>query len=45
MAFKSTYKYARISPRKARLVADMIRGMDVDAAKTALSFSTKRARP
>ncbi len=43
MAFSSTYKFARISPRKARLLVDMIRGKQVDEAMTALEFSTKRA--
>jgi large subunit ribosomal protein L22 len=43
MAFVSKYNYARISPRKVRLVADMIRGKRLDEALTALSFSNKRA--
>ena len=43
MAFSSTYKFARISPRKARLLVDMIRGKQVDQAMTALEFSAKRA--
>lgn len=33
----------RISPRKGRLVADLVRGMDIEQAKTQLSFSSKRA--
>ncbi len=43
MAFKSTFRYARISARKARLLADLIRGMEVEDAVTALEFSKKRA--
>ena len=43
MAFESTYRFARISARKARLVADMIRGKRIDQAETALVFSKKRA--
>ena len=33
----------RISPRKVRLVADLIRGMDVKAAQVHLSFLTKKS--
>ncbi len=36
-------KYARISPQKARLVADQIRGLPVDRALTLLKFSNKKA--
>ena len=43
MPYQSSHRFARIAPRKARLVADMIRGMNVDAALTALDFSKKRA--
>jgi len=35
-------KHARISPQKARLVADQIRGMGVDQAINLLTFSTKK---
>ena len=43
MAFKAMHRYARISPRKARLVLDLIRGRDVDDALALLKFSKKRA--
>lgn len=43
MAFKSTFRYARISPRKVRLVADLIRGRGINEARTLLQFSKKRA--
>jgi len=43
MAYRAIHRYARIAPRKARLVADMIRGRRIDAAMTALEFSKKRA--
>jgi large subunit ribosomal protein L22 len=43
MPFTSTHRFARISARKARLVADLIRGKSVDQALTALTFSKKRA--
>lgn len=36
-------KYLRMSPRKVRLVVDLIRGMEVKRAKSYLQFSTKRA--
>ena len=40
---KATHNRARISPRKTRLVADMIRGQSVSRAKDILDFSDKRA--
>jgi len=43
MAYNATHRFARIAPRKARLVADMIRGMPIDQALTALAMSKKRA--
>ena len=43
MPFKSTFKYARISSRKVRLVVDLIRDKPVDQALTQLQFSKKRA--
>ena len=36
-------KFARISPQKARLVADQIRGLPVDRALQVLTFSNKKA--
>lgn len=43
MNVSATYKYARISPQKCRLVADQIRGLAVDRALNILSFNTKKA--
>ena len=43
MDYKSSFRYARISPRKVRLLVDMIRGKKYDDAWTALKFSKKRA--
>ena len=43
MAFKAKHKFARISPRKARLLMDLIRGRNVDDAITLLRFNKKRA--
>lgn len=34
---------SRLSPQKARLVADLIRGLPVDKALNVLTFSTKKA--
>ncbi len=38
-------KYARISPQKVRLVADQIRGLDIENALNLLKFSNKKAAP
>jgi large subunit ribosomal protein L22 len=43
MQVASKLRYARISPQKARLVADQIRGLPVDKALQNLTFSTKKA--
>ena len=43
MAFRSSHRYARISPRKARLLMDLVRGRDVDDAITMLRFAKQRA--
>jgi large subunit ribosomal protein L22 len=42
MESKAVGKYIRISPQKARLVADVVRGMGVDKALTALRFMPKK---
>lgn len=41
--FTAKHRYARMSARKARLVADLIRGKDVNYALELLQFSPKRA--
>ncbi len=41
--YTSTWRYARISPRKARLLADLIRGKSAEEALSVLNFSKKRA--
>ena len=43
METQAIHKNARISPRKARLVADQIRGLSVAQALDTLKFSTKKA--
>src|SRR3954447_26326001 len=43
MPFEAKHRFARIAPRKARLVLDLVRGRDVDDALAMLRFSKKRA--
>lgn len=43
MKFRAVYRYAKISPRKARLVIDLIRGKPVNDALEILRFTPKRA--
>ncbi len=42
METRAVGKYIRISPQKARLVADTVRGMNVDQAITTLRFTPKK---
>ncbi len=42
MAWSAKHRYARISERKARLVADMIRGMDCSEAVDVLKHTHNR---
>lgn len=43
MPFQAKHRFARIAPRKARLLMDLIRGRDVDDAISMLRFSKQRA--
>jgi large subunit ribosomal protein L22 len=43
MAWQAKHRYARISARKVRLIADMIRGRDVQDALNLLKFTPNRA--
>ncbi len=43
METKAVAKYIRISPQKARLVADVVRGMDAETAIMTLRFMPKKA--
>ena len=40
---RATAKYVRVSPRKARLVADQVRGLDIEKARALLQFSPRGA--
>lgn len=42
-ASKAVLRLARVSPQKARLVADMIRGEDVDSALIKLKYTRKKS--
>ena len=43
MAYVAKHRYARIAPRKARLIADMVRGRKVEDALVILGFAKQRA--
>jgi len=45
MISKASAMYARIAPRKARVVANMVRGKDAGAALMTLEFLPKSAAP
>jgi large subunit ribosomal protein L22 len=42
-SFHAVHRYARIAPRKARLVADLVRGLQVDDAMAVLENQPRRA--
>lgn len=41
--WRALHRFARISPRKARLVMDLIRGLHVNDAQDTLRFTDKKA--
>lgn len=43
MAFEVKLKHLHIAPRKARLVADLVRGKTAEEAQTILNFAIKKA--
>ena len=43
MQVSATHRFARISPQKARLVADLIRGKRAEEAVNILAFSNQKA--
>jgi large subunit ribosomal protein L22 len=45
MQAKAKLRAARIAPRKARLVADLVRGRGVEEALTLLEFTRKKSAP
>ena len=45
MEAKAKLRLARVSPQKARLVADLVRGMDVGEAIEILTFTRKKSAP
>jgi large subunit ribosomal protein L22 len=40
---RASARYVRVAPRKARLVADQVRGLPVPEARTLLDFSSRGA--
>jgi large subunit ribosomal protein L22 len=40
---RATAKFVRVSPRKARLVCDLVRGKSVNEARAILAFATRDA--
>jgi ribosomal protein L22 len=40
---RASSRYVRIAPRKARLIADQVRGMQIDKARALLQFSPRGA--
>jgi len=45
MDIRAVAKYIRIAPRKARLVADMVRGKPVSEALNILRYTSKKSAP
>ncbi len=43
MTAKAILRGARVSPQKARLVADLVRGLDIDQAMEVLTFTRKKS--
>ena len=42
---KATAKYIRVTPRKVKIVADLIKGKDIDEAYAILDYTPKAASP
>jgi ribosomal protein L22 len=43
IVIRASSRYVRIAPRKARLVADQVRGLQIDRARALLQFSPRGA--
>jgi len=43
LVVRASSRYVRIAPRKARLIADQVRGMQIDKARALLQFSPRGA--
>ncbi|HEX6229306.1 MAG TPA: 50S ribosomal protein L22 [Solirubrobacterales bacterium] len=43
MIVRASSRYVRVPPRKARLVADQVRGMHIEQARALLQFSPREA--
>ena len=43
LVVRASSRYVRVAPRKARLVADQVRGLHIDQARALLSFSPRGA--
>jgi len=43
LVVRASSRYVRIAPRKARLVADQVRGLQIDRARSLLQFSPRGA--
>lgn len=43
MEITARTRYLRISPRKVRLIVDVVRGKGIDEARSFLAFASKRA--
>ncbi|HSR94804.1 MAG TPA: 50S ribosomal protein L22 [Solirubrobacterales bacterium] len=41
MVVRASSRYVRVAPRKARLVADQVRGLQIDRARALLQFSPR----
>jgi len=43
LVVRASSRYVRVAPRKARLIADQVRGLQIDRARALLQFSPRAA--